>query len=472
MKKFIQKVLSVALAITLAFAPSLSAYAASLSTDAASINNKISVSAYQKQITRYKTNGSRAAGQCNICAITNLLNRRLVFDGNSLSNGKFKFEYVFYNSCMYLSSNGLTVDKCKTNLADNPFDNSSGKIISNSDSDGYLYNPIYQLGTKKYKLTKYTGSYTAANIASLLDSHHEGIFIRCKYDGSGHCVVLYDYTKDSNGNYTFYSIDTATSDTSTWQGKFSNSYLGKKTYNGKTVSPSYQACVDVVMYLESTSSAAKMSQETLLGGTAPVNPTVNINVPSIGNLPKGKSFNLTGTVSASSAITSLKGEIIKGGSVVQSKSYSPNTTSVDIKSSTINTNLKFASLAAGSYTLRYTAVAGGKTYTKSLSFNICEPSINMTAAPTTINKGSAFNLAGTVSSLAKITKVVGEIKSGSTVKQTQTITPNTTSVDIKSSKINANLKFGTLAKGSYTLVITATDATGTSKTYTKSFTVN
>ena len=470
MKRLIHKVLSVALAVTLALAPAMNTYAASLSTDVTNINNKIAVSEYQKQITRYKTNGNKAAGQCNICAITNLLNRRLVYDGNSLSNGKFKFEYVFYNSCLYLSGNNLTADKCKTNLNAHPFDNSSGKIISDSDSDGYLYNPIYQLGTKKYQLKKYTGSYTAANIASLLDSHHEGIFIRCKYDNGGHCVVLYNYTKDSNGNYTFYSIDTATSDTSKWQGEFSKSYLGGKSYNGKKVSPSYQSCVDVVMYLESTSSTAKMSQDTLLGGGG-TTATVNFNVPSIGNLPKGKSFNLTGTVSSSSKITSLKGEIIKNGSVVQSKSYNPNSTSVDIKSSTINANLKFASLATGSYTLKYTAVAGSKTFTKTVSFTICEPVINMTSAPTSINKGSAFNLAGTISSSAKITSVVGQIKSGSTVKQTQTINPNSTSVDIKSSKINANLKFGSLAKGSYTLVITATDATGATKTYTKSFTV-
>lgn len=470
MKKLIQRVLSVALAIVLVFTPSLNTYAASLSSDAASINSKISVTQYQKQITRYKTNGNKAAGQCNVCAITNLLNRRLVYDGYSLSDKKFKFEYVFYNSCLYLSSNNLTADKCKQNLAAHPFDNSTGKIISDSDSDGYLHDPIYKIGNSQYRLAKYTGSYTAANIASLLDSHHEGVFIRCKYDGSGHCVVLYDYTKDSNGNYTFYSIDTATSDTSTWQGKFSNSYLGKKTYNGKTVSPSYQACVDVVMYLATTSTTPKMTQEYLLGGGS-VSQGVNFNVPSIGNLPKGKSFNLTGTVSSSATITSLKGEIIKNGSVVQSQSYSPNSTSVNIKPTTINANMRFASLAVGSYTLRYTAVAGGKTYTKSLSFNICEPSINMTAAPTNVNYGSAFNLAGTVSSLAKITKVVGQIKSGNTVKQTETITPNTTSVDIKSSKINANLRFGILAKGSYTLVITATDETGTSKTYTKSFTV-
>lgn len=470
MKKLIQRVLSVALAISLVFTPAINTYAASLSSDAAVINSKISVTQYQKQITRYKTNGNKAAGQCNICAITNLLNRKLVYDGYSLSDKKFKFEYVFYNSCLYLASNKLTADKCKTNLAAHPFDNSTGKIISDSDSDGYLHDPIYKIGNNQYKLTKYTGSYTAANIASLLDSHHEGIFIRCKYDGSGHCVVLYDYSKDNNGNYTFYSIDTATSDTSTWQGEFSNSYLGKKTYNGKTVSPSYQACIDVVMYLAATSATPKMTQEYLLAGGSG-NPSLSFNVPSIGNLPKGKAFNLTGTISSSSKVTSFMGEIIKDGNRIQSKSYNPDLTEFEIKPSPVNANLKFASLEAGSYTLRYTAVAGGKTYTKSLSFNICEPSIKMTAVPTIINKGSAFNLAGTVSSLAKIKKIVGEIKSGNTVKQYRTITRDAYSIDIKSSEINTDLKFGTLAKGSYTLVITATDETGTSKTYTKSFTV-
>ncbi len=218
-------------------------------------------------------------------------------------------------------------------------------------------------------------------------------------------------------------------------------------------------------------SFEKMARATLFSVNSPAEPTLSFNVPSIGNLPKGKVFNLTGTVSSNYTITKFTGEIVKNGSVIQSRDYYPTAPSFEIKPTPINSDLKFGSLEKGSYTLRYTAVAGGKTYTKSLSFNICEPSINMTAAPTTINKGSVFNLAGIVSSLAKIKKIVGEIKSGNTVKQSKSIPCDAYSVDIKSSEINRDLKFGKLAKGSYTLVITATDATGTSKTYTKSFTV-
>ncbi|MCR4678820.1 MAG: DUF3324 domain-containing protein [Lachnospiraceae bacterium] len=472
MTKLFKKALSLALAVVVLLTPMANSYAAnSLKTDVDNINSKIAVSQYQRQITRYKTNGNKAAGQCNICAITNLLNRRLVFDGVALSGNKFDFEYVFYESCMYYSSNNLTVEKCKTNSSNYPFDSSSGIIKSDSDSDGYLYGPIYQSGSKKYKLTKYTGTYNAQNIAALLDSHHEGIFIRCKYDGGGHCVVLYNYEKDSNGNYTFYSIDTANgSDTSHWQGKFSDSYLGGKYYNGTRVSPSYQGCIDVVMYLESTSTNPKMSQATFFDRA--VSLSFN-NVPNIGTINKGSSYNLTGTVSSTAKITNFKGEIFKNGSVVQSYNYNPNSTSVNIKSSPVNTNLRFGQLAAGSYTLKYTATSVGKTFTCTRSFTVAAPAltISMTSAPTTINYGSSFNLAGTITSGYNITKVVGQIKSGNTVKQTQTINPNTTSVDIKSSKINANLRFGTLAKGSYTLVITATDSSGATKTYSKSFTV-
>ena len=167
---------------------------------------------------------------------------------------------------------------------------------------------------------------------------------------------------------------------------------------------------------------------------------------------------------------------MSGSTTVQSTSCVPNSTSLAIRSSVINTNLKFASLPTGTYTLKLIATdTSGTSYTYTKTFTVKAATstlkIAMTAVPTSITKGSSFNLAGTVSSNYKITSVKGYIMSGSTTVQSTSCAPNSTSLAIGSSAINKNLKFGSLAKGTYTLKIVATDSIGKSVTYTKSFTV-
>ena len=96
----------------------------------------------------------------------------------------------------------------------------------------------------------------------------------------------------------------------------------------------------------------------------------------------------------------------------------------------------------------------------------------MTAYPKSLDRGKKADVAGTVSSNYKITSVVGSIvnSSGKAV-QSVAVTPNSTSHSIASSKINKNLKFGSLAKGTYTLRFVAADASGKTALYEKSFTV-
>ncbi len=196
---------------------------------------------------------------------------------------------------------------------------------------------------------------------------------------------------------------------------------------------------------------------------------LNIELKDIGKLNQGTSHNIIGNVSSNCNITEITGKILSGSTVLQSETIKPNTACVNLKSSKINSKLKFGSLAAGSYKLQISAKnASSKTVTSSVSFTVSKDLTISLDSIGTISKGSACNIVGTVSSYYKITKVTGEILSGSTVKQSVTITPNTTSVNLKSSKINSNLKFGKLAKGTYTLKITATDAN--KKTVTKSIT--
>lgn len=203
-------------------------------------------------------------------------------------------------------------------------------------------------------------------------------------------------------------------------------------------------------------------------------PVLTFNyVPDMGTLPYGRVYNLSGGITCTQIITTFKGEIIRNGSVVQEHSYYPGTSSINIKTSPVNYNLSFGKLAPGSYTLKYTAVSGGKTFTCTKFFKISTETlkVDVTKAPSSINQGSAFNIEGTVSSYYNISSVTGRIWKGDTMKQMQPIYPNTTYVSLKTSDINRYLRFGILAKGKYTLEITAHDEHGNCITYEKDFTV-
>lgn len=201
-------------------------------------------------------------------------------------------------------------------------------------------------------------------------------------------------------------------------------------------------------------------------------PTISVtSAPA--TLKKGSSFGLRGTISANVKITRVDAYIINSsGKTVQSKYDTPNETSFNIKNGKVNQELKFGSLAEGTYTLKITAKnsAGSTSYEKKFTV-VGNPKISITSAPTSIKKGSSFGLRGTITANAKITRVDDYIinSSGKTV-QTKYDTPNVNSFNIKNGKVNQELKFGKLAKGTYTLKITAKNMAGTT-TYTKKFTV-
>lgn len=286
------------------------------------------------------------------------------------------------------------------------------------------------------------------------------------YSADGHYVVVAGRT----GTNTYKVVDPAMD--KTWgitiikntSGKYNISYTKNGVNKSETVSPTDMYCKQY--YKNNTSSSST--------STLTINPT---SYPT--TIKKGSAFNLTGTVTSNYKITQFKGEILQGSTVKQSYSTAPNTTSVNIQSSAVNANLLFNTLTAGTYTLKYTAKdASGASKTWSKGFTVTDSSsststlaIKPTSYPTTITKGSAFNLTGTVTSNYKITQFKGEILQSSTVKQSYSTAPNTTSVDIQSSAVNYNLLFNTLSAGTYTLKYTAKDASGTSKTWSKSFTV-
>lgn len=86
----------------------------------------------------------------------------------------------------------------------------------------------------------------------------------------------------------------------------------------------------------------------------------------------GNCFNLGGTITCSTELSSVKGEVIdSSGNVVLKANSAASGKSFDIRSSAVNSRLTFGSLSAGSYTLRYTATASdGSISVKEYSFSV------------------------------------------------------------------------------------------------------
>ena len=246
---------------------------------------------------------------------------------------------------------------------------------------------------------------------------------------------------------------------------------------GTLAAGSYTLRITAVDSKKSTTSALSFTVKTPGSNPASTLKITNL-APSNVTITKGSSYNITGTVSSNYTISTVKGEFIDStGKTVQSVSISPNAKSVDLKSTNINANLKFGSLAAGNYTLKVTATDAKTSVSSSKSFTIKNASVagltgSVSMATTSVSYGSGCNITGSFSSGSKITSVVGKIiNSSGTVVQTQSISPNSTSVDLKSSAINANLKFGKLSRGGYTLQVTAKDAAGNTLTKNVTFSV-
>lgn len=99
-------------------------------------------------------------------------------------------------------------------------------------------------------------------------------------------------------------------------------------------------------------------------------------------------------------------------------------------------------------------------------------SISMTRYPEALDKGDSYNLKGTISSDADLTRVLGRIMSasGSTV-QSVPVYPDDDSLNINKSDINKKLRFGSLPEGAYSLLIEATAEDGSTASWQHAFTV-
>ena len=105
----------------------------------------------------------------------------------------------------------------------------------------------------------------------------------------------------------------------------------------------------------------------------PEAPTLSIDISSYPTtLDQGDSYPLRGTITSNYNITSVTGSILNSSrKTVMSHTQNPNTTSFNIRGSAVDMNLKFASLSAGTYTLKFTAEnSAGTSEVWSRSFTV------------------------------------------------------------------------------------------------------
>lgn len=90
--------------------------------------------------------------------------------------------------------------------------------------------------------------------------------------------------------------------------------------------------------------------------------------------------------------------------------------------------------------------------------------------PVSLQKGKSYSISGKITSNKKITSVtVGIYKTDGSAACSKTVSPNATSYNISS--VDANIKFGSLATGTYYFVVKATDSSGTRTLVNNKFTV-
>ena len=251
--------------------------------------------------------------------------------------------------------------------------------------------------------------------------------------------------------------------------------------------------------------------------TPPAEITISgANYPT-GNIPQGKGFSLRGRISSNETITSVVATMYNAntGAVLSPSTFktyktnpvtlTPNANSVEIGSSAIDNKFTIGDLPNGAY--RYEVVATttsntSKTVIDSI-FTVGSGTINPTPTTTptptptpeptnpsdvsitisspnyptgNIPKGKGFDLRGTISANETIKTVkatmynanTGAILAPSTFKTYKTnpiiLSPNATSLNIRSSDINTKFTIGDLTDGAYRYEVIVTTLSDVTKT--------
>lgn len=369
-----------------------------------------------------------------------------------------------------------------TNKAIRPYAAPSGglKYTFNYSNDGIKYTVKH--GYFKSK----NASGKIKEIEKLLKKHKEGIIVwgsKATKSGTPHGVLAV-----SVRNGVVYAIDSAYNTGKQNKGalKWSSTIMGNINKCTK------YWCISETK--GSARTAAKSNAESTLcisGVTAP------------SSLTAGKGFSIYGDIDSNYIIHSVVVEILNSkGKVVISQEADPDSWFFDVHS--LDSKVKFGTLAKGKYTYRITAsdekktqvlyeeafkvkAAAAKTEvvaaaastpavttetitTETAQTNLSSLKIKNATEPGDVRLGKGFDVRGIISSNKKIASVKVSItdQDGNEV-QAQSAEPKKKSYDLIN--LDKYIKFGSLALGNYTYTVSATDSTQTLDLVRKEFTV-
>ncbi len=201
----------------------------------------------------------------------------------------------------------------------------------------------------------------------------------------------------------------------------------------------------------------------------------------------GNIFSIGGTItSTNSKIASVKVEVINTSTkkaAISASDNSLNTSKYSLPKSKVDNSLKFGTLKAGTYYIKYTVKTKDGTTSTKQTANFTVKAASKTTitfsgltAPKTHTAGNIFSIGGTITSTnSKIASVKAEVINTSTKKAAISASDNslnTIKYNLPKSKVDNSLKFGTLKAGTYYIKYTVKTKDGTTSTkQTANFTV-
>ncbi len=338
---------------------------------------------------------------------------------------------------------------------------------------GKSYNCCYSLGN--HIRIQHTGSIGGSTYSTRY-GHLTDVYVSVgDYVQAGQVIGTVGSTGYSTGNhldFKFYIGDTVSDPAPYIQVPSNLSYIGSDWANNSSFIQSLRAYGSVNTTYGGPVSSVIPGQDTggniNTGGGVITSGALYVSSYSYPSFMKqgAKDAGVTGTIHSSSPILAVTAQIITPDNrAMSSVSRTPNTTTFDI--STISANLGFSSLPAGDYIYEVFATnAGGELRLISQSFIVTDGDgiiIVENSLPDALKPGQSFTVKGEILSINTLTNVTAAVLNESgTAVLSRSVAPNANRYDL--SKLDADLKFNTLADGIYTYRVMATDSTGTTQT--------
>ena len=393
------------------------------------------------QLHRLDQNYRKIAGMCNLCSMETLLNRKVAYDF-----GDYTSPFDDYDMFQAQGVSDLGGGMIEYASGKHGYYLSGGVGSAQWDDKRYPYNssvtykPVL-LGnndvTARINATGLSGleaQYQA--IATLLQEHPEGIWLRAEY--GAHAIVITDYVSDG-GRIQLYAIDPVNVRKGIGRMPIEQLYFyGNNYMNGMIGDISGGQYRINIAYLEQVGGSTATHPVVSTAPTAP-HPTVADRVPNLSiyeqnapsSLNMGGNFGIRGVIRTDCGIiTAVYGTITDSyGTAVQSSTFYPNETEHNLRYS-VNNELIFGRLPAGRYTYQIWAEAVngtertstvliseyfevvGSTNSNSSNSGLALNSVgyNMTV---NVGKGSTLRFCSTVSTADQYE--IGSLPNGATI---------------------------------------------------------